>query len=254
MSGTVVPRVAIIGGTGINVADLFSEYREIRCETRFGAPATGLALGYLGAREVLFLPRHGERQSVPPHRINYRANIQALKELEANSIIAFAAVGGISGSAVPGALVVPDQIIDYTYGRTQSFYDEPGEVQYVDFTSPYSERVRNALLSAAGAAGIPVVAGGVYGAMQGPRLESAAEIRRLLKDGCDIVGMTGMPEAALAREAGIDYATLAVVANKAAGLSAEPLTLEHMTATLRGAQAKAASIVRGAVERLGAGL
>ena len=249
-----MPLVAIIGGTGIDVADLLSEYREIHCETRYGAPAAGLALGYLGAQEVLFLPRHGSAQSVPPHRINYRANIRALKELEASSIIAFAAVGGISARAAPGAILVPDQIIDYTYGRTQTFYDDAGEVQYVDFSSPYAERVRSALLAVADTVKIAIVAGGVYGAMQGPRLESAAEIRRLRQDGCDVVGMTGMPEAALAREAGIDYAALAIVANRAAGLGSEPITIEQMMATLRAAQAKAASIVRGAVERLGIGV
>jgi 5'-methylthioadenosine phosphorylase len=167
---------------------------------------------------VLFLARHGDGHSIPPHQVNYQANIQALKDAGASRIAAVATVGGIRKDFGPGALVVPDQIIDYTWGRASTFFEGPGtKVTHVDFTEPYSAGLRGAILAAAKACGESIVDGGCYGATQGPRLETAAEIARMERDGADLVGMTAMPEAVLAREAGLEYAAIAVVANHAAG-------------------------------------
>lgn len=224
---------AIIGGSGLcDYPGLdIDDIREV--ETPFGMPSAALRIGRLHQQPVVFLPRHGDQHSIAPHRINYRANIQALKQLEVSQILAVAAVGGISEACGPGALVVPDQIIDYTYGREQSFFSEDFSAdKHIDFTWPYTPRLRQLLLQAGQTLKLGLVDGGTYGAVQGPRLETAAEIRRMARDGCDLVGMTGMPEAYLAREAGIDYATLAVVANWAAGLGEAELTMTEINRTL----------------------
>ncbi len=155
---------------------------------------------------------------MPPHRINYRANLWALRACGAERVLGLAAVGGITARFEPEVLAVPDQIIDYTYGRAHTLYEgDSGDLEHVDLTAPYCERLRRALISACASSGQAVVDEGVYGATQGPRLETAAEILRLERDGCDMVGMTGMPEAALARELGLRYASLAFVVNWAAG-------------------------------------
>ena len=186
--------------------------------TPYGEPSGPFTFGTVGQRDIVFLARHGYGHTIPPHQINYRANIWALKTLQPQHVIAVAAVGGIRNDLAPGSLVVPDQIIDYTHGRDFTFFDSRDElVTHIDFTRPYSMDTRALILQAAAQAGEPVTDGGVYAATQGPRLETAAEINRLERDGADIVGMTGMPEAALAREQGLRYATLAVVANHAAG-------------------------------------
>jgi 5'-methylthioadenosine phosphorylase len=167
---------------------------------------------------VAFLARHGYGHTIPPHEVNYRANIWALREEGAAEIVSVASVGGIRADLGPGTLVIPHQIIDYTWGRRSTFF-EGGDVpvSHVDFTRPYSEPLRQKLLAAARASGEPLLDGAVYAATQGPRLETAAEIDRLERDGADVVGMTGMPEAALARELDLPYATIAVVVNHAAG-------------------------------------
>ncbi|MCP5144689.1 MAG: S-methyl-5'-thioinosine phosphorylase [Gammaproteobacteria bacterium] len=245
---------AVIGGTGVVVDDVLDSYAPLEpAATEFGAPSAALMAGRIDNVAILFLARHSAAQSIPPHRINYRANIAALKAAGAQAIFAFAAVGGITESAAPGAIVIPDQIIDYTHGRTTTFFDTPDAVEFIDFTEPYTARLRRCLLDAAANVNVPVVDGGVYGAVQGPRLETAAEIRRMRNDGCDIVGMTGMPEAALAREAGLPYATMAVVANRAAGLAPGELKVEDMVATLRGGQQRAASVLRRAILTFAAG-
>jgi 5'-methylthioinosine phosphorylase len=182
--------------------------------------------------EVVFIARHGERHQFPPHKVNYRANMAALKDAAVSAIYAVNVVGGINMEMCPGDLVIPDQIIDYTWGSENTYSDgsvlECISVQHVDFTNPYDESLRKNLLHQAIALGFQVHLGGVYGATQGPRLESAAEISRMGQDGCDIVGMTGMPEAALARELGLPYASLALVVNLAAGLSDEEITLPQI--------------------------
>jgi 5'-methylthioinosine phosphorylase len=191
--------------------------------TRYGAPSGPVRVGMLGGRRVAFLARHGEGHSLPPHQINYRANLAALQALGAQRVLALNTVGGITERFGPRALGCPDQLIDYTWGRISTVCEEPGtEVLHVDFGEPYTRSLRAAVIAAAARAGVALVDGGCYGATQGPRLETRAEIARMRRDGCDLVGMTGMPEAGLAREMGLDYACLAIVANWAAGAGPDP--------------------------------
>jgi 5'-methylthioinosine phosphorylase len=189
---------------------------------------------------VAFLARHGERHSLPPHRVNYRANLWALHSLGARRVIGVNAVGGIRADMGPRVIVVPDQLIDYTHGRFTSFCDMDGaEVKHIDFSEPYTLALRAQLLAAARRAGIAAVDGGCYGATQGPRLETRAEVARMKRDGCDLVGMTGMPEAALARELELEYACLALVANYAAGCGDEAeISIEEIFAHLAAATAQ----------------
>jgi 5'-methylthioinosine phosphorylase len=219
--------LAIIGGTGFF---LESSGYVVGCRsTPYGETSEALNQLPLGDREVVFLARHGIPHSIPPHLVNYRANIWALKEAGVKRIVAINAVGGIPADWLPGSLIIPNQLIDYTYGREHTYSDGNGsELLHVDFTEPYDQALRTALLAAAKAAGVSVVDGAVYGATQGPRLESAAEVDRLERDGCDLIGMTGMPEAALARELGLAYASLCIVVNPAAGRSDQPITLEDI--------------------------
>lgn len=210
--------LGIIGGTGLTELAGLEILRREMYATPYGAPSGPLTFGRLYGREVVFLPRHGHDHTIPPHRVNYRANLFALRAAGAARVLAVAAVGGIAAELTPGRLAFPDQIIDYTWGRAHTLFDEPGTpVTHVDFTAPYTEALRQQLIAAAAAAGIDAEPRGVYGAMQGPRLESAAEIERMARDGCTMVGMTGMPEAGLARELELAYACCAVVANRAAG-------------------------------------
>lgn len=227
--------LAIIGGSGLTQLSTLAETRHIAARTAYGEPSCPLALGRIDGREVLFLARHGEAHSIPPHQVNYRANIQALKDAGATRIASVASVGGIRRDFGPGTLVVPDQIIDYTWGRAATFFEGPSApVTHIDFTQPYSAGLRRAILAAAKACGEAIADGGCYGATQGPRLETAAEIARMERDGADLVGMTAMPEAALAREAGLEYAAIAVVANPAAGKagSGQAISVAAMEAVL----------------------
>jgi len=227
-------KVAIIGGTGLtSLQNLKISGREIM-HTPYGEPSSTLVRGTLGENDVLFLPRHGSGHTITPHRINYRANLWALKEAGAEMIIAINAVGGIQSQYQPGCLVIPDQIIDYTWGRHNTFFDEgDNPVVHVDFTWPYCETLRETLLQAASQSGVKVLAGGTYAATQGPRLETAAEINKLETDGCNIVGMTGMPEAVLARELEVCYASIGVVANLAAGRHDGEITMEEIEQHLK---------------------
>jgi 5'-methylthioinosine phosphorylase len=210
--------LAIIGGTGLSELNGMAIERRQLVPTPWGEPSASLLHGALGGRRAVFLPRHGSGHTIPPHEVNYRANVWALREVGADRVVAVNAVGGISDDCQPGLLVIPDQLIDYTWGRHHSYSDGAGRpLRHVDFTQPYSESVRRDLLGAAGRAGLNVRDGGVYGVTQGPRLETAAEIDRMARDGCDLVGMTGMPEAALARELDLDFACCAMVVNRAAG-------------------------------------
>jgi 5'-methylthioadenosine phosphorylase len=213
--------LAIIGGSGLTQLSTLEVQRREVARTPYGEPSGALTFGLLNGREVVFLARHGYGHTIAPHRVNYRANIWALKKAGANAIVSVASVGGIRADFGPGVLVIPDQIIDYTTGRSNTFFDGgESSVRHVDFTFPYDKDMRRQLLRAALAAGEPVVDGGVYAATEGPRLETAAEINRLERDGADLVGMTGMPEAVLAREQELAYAALNVVVNYAAGRSA----------------------------------
>ncbi|ANQ85190.1 S-methyl-5'-thioinosine phosphorylase [Azoarcus olearius] len=212
--------LAIIGGSGLTQLSTLEVVRREVCRTPYGEPSGALTFGTLAGKPVVFLARHGYGHTIPPHLVNYRANIWALHQARATAVVSVASVGGIRADFAPGTLAVPDQIIDYTWGRKNTFFDG-GEapVRHIDFTHPYDEKLRRSLLAAATDAGEPIFDGGVYASMQGPRLETAAEINRLERDGADLVGMTGMPEAALARELDLPYAALNVVVNYAAGRS-----------------------------------
>lgn len=227
------PRIAIVGGSGLDRLAALAVHREHHVMTAYGAPSGPLLEGTLDGSPVVFLPRHGAQHAIPPHKINYRANIAALRDFGVREVLAVTAVGGIGRSAAPGCIVIPDQIIDYTHGREQTFYDGlGGALDHIEFGAPYREETRASLLAAANTLKLEVVDGGVYGATQGPRLETAAEIARLARDGCTLVGMTGMPEASLAREAGLAYANCALVVNWAAGLDNAPISLAQINREL----------------------
>jgi len=209
--------LAIIGGSGLAQISNLKILHQKSVPTPYGEPSSPLTFGTLGGGDVVFLARHGYGHTIPPHEINYRANIWALHSQGVKRVVAVASVGGILSDLAPGVLAIPDQIIDYTHGRAATFVVLGGDINHVDFTRPYCEELRVACLEAGRRAGEKIINGGVYGVTQGPRLETAAEINRLERDGADMVGMTGMPEAVLAREIGLCYATIAVVVNPAAG-------------------------------------
>jgi 5'-deoxy-5'-methylthioadenosine phosphorylase len=227
--------LGIIGGTGLaQLANLEITQRKV-ARTPYGEPSGALTFGHICDQEVIFLARHGYGHTIPPHEVNYRANLWALRDHGVDRVVSVATVGGIHPEMIPGTLIIPDQIIDYTHGRAATYSvgnDKP--VTHVDFTFPYCDAMRAALLQAAISAGISLRNGGVYGAVQGPRLETAAEINRMERDGVDMVGMTGMPEAYLARELDICYATVGAVVNYAAGrgLSAEGIHMEEIQSVL----------------------
>ncbi len=210
--------LGIIGGTGLTqLANLEITHRQV-IRTPYGEPSGALTFGNINCHQVVFLARHGYGHTIPPHLVNYRANLWALHSQGVREVVSVATVGGISAELSPGSIVIPDQIIDYTHGRKSTYHDGIGEaVTHIDFTEPYAQSLRTLCMRAAGDAGEGFFDGGTYAAVQGPRLETAAEINRLERDGATMVGMTGMPEAALAREIGIEYAAICVVANHAAG-------------------------------------
>jgi len=239
--------LAVIGGTGVYRLAELDGVESLLPQTRYGLPSGPIRVGTLAGKRVAFLARHGEGHSVPPHRINYRANLAALQMIGATRVLALNTVGGITPDCGPRALVCPDQLIDYTWGRVSTICEEDGsDVLHVDFGEPYSSTLRVQVVDAARRAGVAVVDGGCYGATQGPRLETKAEIARMRRDGCDLVGMTGMPEAGLARELGLDYACLGIVSNWAAGAGHEPdevITLDDVLANVAAATAGVSRIL-----------
>jgi len=238
--------IAVIGGSGMRqLPGLEVTHRQIM-RTPFGEPSSPLIFGTINEHEIVFLSRHGHGHTIAPHMVNYRANIWALHELKVKRVIAVASVGGIRADLTPGTIVIPDQIIDYTHNRKSTYFENAGHpVVYTDFTQPYCNDTRTRLLEAARLAGEKVVDGGVYAATQGPRLETIAEINRLERDGADMVGMTGMPEAILARELDLSYATIAAVANHAAGRgnSQDSIPLQAVFATLEKAMINVRNIL-----------
>lgn len=242
--------LAIIGGTGLaKLAGLQDARREV-VRTPYGDPSCALTFGALGGKRVVFLARHGYGHTIPPHEINYRANLWALAEVGVEAVVAVATVGGIRADCTPGALVVPNQIVDYTHGRPGTYFEGAEQpVMHIDFTEPYDGRVRTRLLAGAARAGVDVLDGAVYGCTQGPRLETAAEVRRIERDGCCIVGMTGMPEAALARELKLRYAALCVVANHAAGkgTSKDAIALEQIGRVLDASMASVRRVLEESI-------
>ncbi|MCY7388784.1 MAG: S-methyl-5'-thioinosine phosphorylase [Burkholderiales bacterium] len=242
--------LAIIGGTGLsNLTNLEITRREV-VRTPFGEPSGHLTFGKIAKAEVIFLARHGYGHTISPHEVNYRANIWALRSLGVTRVLAVNSVGGISADMGPGAIGVPDQVIDYTHGRKHTFFDGEADVTHVDFTFPYCTLARMLYLAAARAVGSHVVETGVVGVMQGPRLETVAEINRLERDGCTMVGMTTMPEASLAREQNLSYATLALSMNHAAGRgsSSAGIKLKDADAVLEEGMKKVRAILSKAVE------
>lgn len=224
---------AIIGGTGLTELSGFVLQERLLMQTPYGPPSAEILRGEYAGREVLFLARHGHPHRLPPHQVNYRANLWALKQAGAQAIIAVNAVGGIHPAMGSGHLCVAHQIIDYTHGREHTFFEGDIEhVTHVDFSYPYDEALRQRLIAALMAAGYSFSSHGVYGCTQGPRLETVAEITRMERDGCDMVGMTGMPEAVLARELELPYACLALVVNPAAGKGASIITMAEIEAAL----------------------
>ncbi len=239
--------VAIIGGSGLtNLKNLEITRREV-VRTPFGEPSAPLVFGQLGGQQAVFLARHGHGHTIPPHEVNYRANIWAIKETGASHVIAVNAVGGITPAMTSGRIVIPDQIIDYTYSRQHTFFgNEQKSVTHVDFTYPYCHELRDALIAATRKARIDGVDAATYAATQGPRFETIAEIRRLERDGGDIVGMTGMPEASLARELGLCYACIALVVNPAAGKAEGTISIKEIEQTLGAGMEQ----VRGLLEQV----
>lgn len=226
--------IGIIGGTGLSQLDGFDIQEQKWCETPFGEPSSILSFGDFNGQKVVFLARHGVPHKVAPHLINYRANLSALKQVGVTQVIAVNAVGGIHSQMGPTSIAVPDQIIDYTYGRAFTIYDGCHEetVDHIDFSFPYTESLRQSLINASKLENIDLLEFGTYAATQGPRLETAAEIKRMQIEGCDMVGMTGMPEASLARELGLDYACLALSVNWAAGLTDQVITMKEIEASV----------------------
>jgi 5'-methylthioinosine phosphorylase len=243
--------IGIIGGSGLyELANLEVATRRI-VRTPYGEPAGPLTFGRMSGREVVFIARHGYGHTLAPHEVNYRANLWALQAQGVTRVIAVATVGGISAGLGAGSIALPDQIIDYTWGRPSTYFEGSEQpVTHIDFTYPYDEATRQLLVEAARAAGVDVVVGGTYAAVQGPRLETKAEIDRLERDGATMVGMTGMPEAALARELKLDYAALTVVVNPAAGRgsSAQSVSLQDIGRVIEETMSKVRLIVAKAVE------
>jgi 5'-methylthioadenosine phosphorylase len=246
---------AIIGGSGLAKLTALEAPRRQVMRTPYGEPSGALTFGRLAGSEVVFLARHGYGHTLAPHEVNYRANIWALKELKVDGVISVATVGGIRADLGPGVLVLPHQIIDYTHSRKSTYFEgSENPVIHVDFTLPYTAALRAGLLAAAARCGEPLVDGGVYACTQGPRLETAAEIERIARDGGHMVGMTGMPEAVLAREAGLAYAALGVVVNHAAGFgtSKEAILLDELDRVMNVSVTRAVRILMAFVGGAGA--
>jgi len=243
--------VAIIGGSGLTKLKNLEITRREVVRSPYGEPSSPLVFGRLGGQNAVFLARHGHGHTIPPHEVNYRANIWALKEVGATHVIAVNAVGGITPDMTSGRLVIPDQIIDYTYGRHHTFFgNEQKPVTHVDFTFPYCDDLRATIAAAAREIQLNVANAGTYGATQGPRFESIAEIRRMEQDGADIVGMTGMPETSLARELGLCYACIAVVANPAAGKAEGTISLKEIERILESGMAQVRHLLEQTLPKL----
>ena len=241
--------LALVGGTGLTELD--ENVKSISVDTPYGAPSAPIREAQSGPVRLLFLPRHGNPHRFPPHCVNYQANMWALREVGADHVLAVSAVGGVCEPYGPATLAVPDQLIDYTWGRNHTFCDsEHVELEHVDFTRPYEGPLRRTLLKAARDASIEIVDGGCIGVFQGPRLESSAEVEKARRDGCHMAGMTSLPEAGLARELGLDYAGLAVVSNWGAGVTGEPLSEDDIAETLREPMMSVRALVRALLKRI----
>ena len=243
-------KLAIIGGTGLTQLNGLSIIKRETLTTPYGMPSADFITGEYHQKDIIFLARHGNPHTIAPHKINYRANIWGLKHLGVEKIIAVAAVGGITPEMAPAHIAIPDQIIDYSHSRLQTFFeDENYPVTHIDFTYPYHRALRAALIIAAAKADITISPIGTYGCTQGPRLETAAEIKRMEKDGCDLVGMTGMPEASLAKELEMDYAAISVIANWAAGKTAGEITMAEIERHLHNGMINVAKLLKAFISQ-----
>lgn len=224
--------IGLIGGTGLlNIPDV-EVLKKLKIKTPYGSASDEFLLAQIEKKEFIFIPRHGASHTIPPHLINYRANLWGLKKLGVTNVLAIATVGGINDATKPGSVVIPDQILDYTYGREHTIFDGVSHpVEHIDFTQPYNKTFRDSLITFARSSGFQCHVHGTYAAVQGPRLETAAEINRYETDGATVVGMTGMPEASLAKELGLAYASLCPVVNYAAGRGDSKNELSHDTIT-----------------------
>lgn len=245
--------LALVGGTGLT--ELQETAETIVIDTPYGMPSAPIRVVASEPLRLLFLPRHGSPHRWPPHCVNYRANLWALREAGADRVLAVYAVGGLHEPYRPGTLAAADQLVDYTWGREHTFSDSAQvPLQHVDFTHPYEGPLRRALLAAARAAALDLVDGGCIGVFQGPRLESAAEIERARRDGCDLAGMTALPEAGLARELGLDMAGLGVVSNWGAGVCGGQISEHDIAATLREPMARVRRLVAALADALASGV
>lgn len=237
-----MPEFGVIGGSGVSHIPGFEIREEVSVQTPCGQPSDLYRIGRFAGREIAFLARHGSGHTLPPHRINYRANVLGFKQLGVKRLLSVGAVGGISDALTPGMIALPDQLIDQTSGRLNTFYDQD-EVVHIDFTGPFCSDLRGYLIRAAEKAGVAVAARATYICVNGPRLETAAEIRTYAGWGADIIGMTAMPEAGLAREAELCYAGLSVITNYAAGRAAGQLTASEVKETMQRAGENIQSIL-----------
>jgi 5'-methylthioinosine phosphorylase len=243
------PTLALIGGTGLT--ELAEAAETLEVDTPYGAPSAPIRVISADPVRLLFLPRHGNPHRFPPHRVNYRANLWALREAGADRVLAVSAVGGITRQYAPGTLAAPDQLIDYSWGREHTYFDSPDvPLVHVDFTRPYAGPLRDMLLKSAASQSIDIVDGGCIGVFQGPRLESTAEVERARRDGCDMAGMTSLPEAALARELGLDFAGIAVVSNWGAGVSGDLISEADIAETLKEPMARVRALLRALLTSL----
>jgi len=246
---TTQQTLALVGGTGLT--ELENAAETLVFDTPYGAPSAPVRVVETEPLRLIFLPRHGNPHRFPPHCVNYRANMWALREAGADHVLAVSAVGGISRSYAPGTLVAPDQLVDYSWGREHTYCDsENVPLVHVDFSHPYEGPLRKALLHSAANSSIKVIDGGCIGIFQGPRLESAAEVERARRDGCDMAGMTSLPEAGLARELELDYAGIAVISNWGAGVSDELISEDDIAETLREPMSRVRALVRALIETL----
>lgn len=244
------PTLAIVGGTGLNELVETTEYLEI--ETPYGTPAAAIQVIETETVRILFLPRHGAPHRFPPHKVNYRANLWALRQAGAHRVLAVCAVGGLCEPYAPASLAAPDQLVDYTWGREHTIHDSDNvPLVHVDFTNPYAGALRDDLIAAAKSSGTELIDGGCIAVFQGPRLETAAEIRRALVDGCQMAGMTSLPEASLAREFGLDYAGIAVVSNWGAGVAGDHISEEDIADTLVEPMGRVRVLLKALLNRLG---
>jgi 5'-methylthioadenosine phosphorylase len=238
--------IGIIGGSGLYKIPGFRVKETVTVKTPYGEPSDDYVAGELSGRDLIFLPRHSSRHDIPPHEVNYIANIWGFKKLGVDRVIAVNAVGGINSDFEVGKIVIPDQIMDFTRSRISTFYTR-GEVVHVDFTEPFCPELRAVLLSSSESCAVKVAYGGTYVCVEGPRLETASEIRFFSSIGADIVGMTVMPEAILAREVELCYASLSVVTNYAAGITSKKLTTREVIETFEKSMEKIKMLLSGAV-------